>query len=60
MIETVRALVRPVVTLALTLAVIALTFLGKVPSEIISSAMGTALGFYFADRSAAKAAGGNS
>jgi len=53
-IETIRALVRPVVTLALTAAVIGLTFLGKLPPEILAASASTAFGFYFADRAAQK------
>lgn len=54
MVETVRALVRPTVTLSLTAAIIGLTFLGRLPPDVLAASAATAFGFYFADRAAQK------
>ena len=53
-IELLRALVRPVVTFVLVLAVVVLTFLGRLPPDGVLGMAGLALGWYFSERAMGK------
>jgi len=55
-LELIRGLVRPIVALALILAVIGLACFGKVEAKEIVMLAGIAMAFYFSDRSQTKAA----
>ncbi len=49
--NTIRALVRPVVTFSLVAAFIAAAFLSDEPAKLLAAPMGLAVGWYFRERS---------
>lgn len=55
MVETVRGLVRPVVTLGLVGSVVIAAFHGILDPQYVAAMATTAVGYWFADRSNQKA-----
>ena len=53
-IEYIRALVRPFITVSLTIAILTLTFQGQIPGRDLLQVFLIVLGFYFGHRSGKK------
>lgn len=53
-VETVRALVRPVIALSMTGALLMMTFQGKITEDVIIGLAGMVLGYYFNERTTTK------
>jgi len=51
MVELIRALVRPIVTISLTLLIIYLSIVGLIEPRELMGIYGTVLGFWFGQRS---------
>lgn len=56
-IDCIRALIRPFMAVAFTVAALWLTFEGKLPPQIVATAATTIAAFYFGERAALKKPG---